>query len=142
MFLLGIGIGCFGSCDDDDDCTTPPPEFYLDVRDENDVSILSQYEEQDIRLYHLDEEDREVAINFDKEGVLFVDVAFSTTEANDTIYLAIEEVVDTIVVDVRRDQSVEDCVAFFYNYVGVNGERARSDNTATNIPPVYIVNRE
>ena len=135
-------ISCCGSCDSDEECFTPPPDFVFDVRNEDNVSILSRYQEQDIRLYYLDENDRPINVDFRKEGAIFSNqLPFLSIEGKNPFYLEMDSMTDTLLVEVQRDKSVDDCTAYFYRYVGVNGKEANVDASATNIPPVFVVTR-
>ena len=140
--ILLLFVSFCSSCDSDEECFTPPAEFVFDVRNEDNVSILSQYQEQDIRLYYLDESDRPVNVDFRKESAIFSSqLPFLSIEGKNPFYLEIDSAIDTLLVEVQRDKSVDDCTAYFYRYVGVNGEAASVDSSAVNIPPVFIVIR-
>ena len=135
-------ITCCSACGDDDECFTPPAEFVLDVRDENGNSLLGQYEEEDIWLYYWNENGRRIPVDFYKEGIIFSrELPFKSIEGNSTFYLETGDVIDTLEVEVMRDQRLEDCTVYIYRYVVVNGEEALLDSSSPNIPPVYVVVR-
>ena len=130
------------ACDSDEVCFTPPADFVLDVRTEDNVSILPDYQEQEIQLYYLNDDERPVNVEFRKEGAIFSSqLPFLSIEGKNPFYLEIDSDIDTLLVEVQRDKSVDDCIAYFYRYVGVNGEAASVDSSAINIPPGFIVNR-
>ncbi len=127
------------SCDNNDECFTPPTDFVFDIRNENNRSILSDFEEEDIRLYYLDKDDRQVAVDFTKEGFIFSrQLPWLSVEGKNPFYLKTGSVTDTLQVEVFQDKSLKDCAAFFYSYVGFNGEPANLDTLNKNMPPVYV----
>ena len=141
--ILILGFCCCASCGSDEECFTPPAGFALDIRDEDGSSILSLYEAADIQLYYLNEESEPVPIEFRKEGVITSDqLPLLSIAGENPFYLEVDAKTDTLVVDVVRDRSVSDnCTAYFYSYVGVNGESAVVETLAPDVPPVFIVNR-
>ncbi len=130
------------SCSEgDEECFTPPPPFFADIRNEEDVSILSQYKAEDIALYYLDERSKSVNVDFYIEGFLISgDLPFISKDGVTSFYLEVNDVVDTLVVEVLEDQSLDDCTAYFFNYVGFNGKAAELDTVGQR--GIYILTRE
>ncbi len=139
---LLLFISCCSSCSDGDkECFTPPPAFFADIRNGDGRSILSQYKAEDISLYYLDENDGSVNVDFYIEGFLISgDLPFISKNGETSFYLEIDDVIDTLVVEVLKDQSLDDCTAYFFNYVGFNGKPAELDTTGQR--GVYILTRE
>ena len=139
--VLLLFVSCCISCDGDEDCFTPPPDFAADIRDEEGSSILPQYEAEDIDLCYLDENGRNANVDFTIEGFLISgDLAFTSVRGVTSFYLEIDNVVDTLVVEILEDQSSGNGCGYFYNYVGFNGKPTELDTTGQR--GIYVLVRE
>ena len=132
---------CLSCSDGDEDCFTPPLGFFADIRNGEGRSILPQYEAEDIDLYYLDENGRNTSVDFSIEGFLISgDLAFISVSGVTSFYLEIDNVVDTLVVEVLEDKSSNNGCGYFYNYVGFNGKPAELDTTGQR--GIYVLVRE
>ena len=140
--ILSLFVSCCISCSDgDEDCFTPPPEFFADIRDGDGRSILPQYEAEDISLYYLDDGNQTFNVDFSINGFFISgELPFLSISGETLFYLEIDDVVDTLVVEILEDQSSDNNCGYFYNYVGFNGEPAELDTTGQR--GIYVLTKE
>ena len=137
FFLFSCCISCSGG----EECFTPPSPFYADVRNEDGRSILPPSETEAINLYYFDASDRKINVDFQLEGILVSgELPFISTGGVTSFYLELDNVVDTLVVELLEDQRLANGCGYFYNYVGFNGKPAELDTTGRQ--GVYILTRE